>query len=544
MQLSADIEAAAGDVRRLFENGYRPIPLRAGEKAHFPSWVIRRPNVAGFLDAYRFEKKPPNIGFRLEGHVAVDIDEVDRNLAHLVRANAEQIFGTTPLVRLGNRMKGGALLYRADKGLAGWKIGPIEFKTGRGQFLAVGGIHPSGASYVFEDGSPLDLHSDELPLVTAEKAERFRRLLSSLYGEDPKAETQRRPRSGPLADGRREALRAFIAAEIGRQMRDGDPDYQSVLSAALLWFFDPANINLRKGKGDSARPWTEADVEREVRYSFQPARLSKLQPARSRRTWTWNLKLALLREIHADPKTTDSHVKVAAALINAHRGDDDAAGERRKRHGGLSSSTIAEQTGLRDDHVRRLRRDLIKWGYFDEKAPGYRRPKNATATRGKAPVLVPADSWLGMLRVPQTFSDEDLRRAQAVEAMSDSDEDVSGPYTGIPYEEEALKRENIDRGSMIRLVGEPCGDHRFPDLADRWPNLFERHGDGAVRIIGDRNALGAELARLRERRGLSQAEIARRAGLVPSRLVAIERGEAGDGTAVMKLVRALSAAAA
>ncbi|WP_181704447.1 helix-turn-helix domain-containing protein [Chthonobacter albigriseus] len=551
-------------VQRLLDNGFLPIPLRYGTKAFFPGFINRRATYEAFEEAIRFDRGlTPNFGLRLDNLAALDIDD-DIVRANKIRAAVRAVAGDG-LFRYGDGTKGGVLLYRATAGLKPWTVGQVEFRTGRTMVVAAFGLHPKGQPYRWHTESPLDVDSADLPLINAELAVQIRAIVATFYPAEavtrPTSRSRQTPRSGPLADGRRTALRDEIAAEIGRRLRDGAPvDFASINAAAQLWFFGSGAINLTRPKGSTGRPWREADVAAEVRYALRPARLKLFGPMQTARTWTLPMKRGLLDAIRADRRATDRHVQVAAALLDAHRGDNEEAVQRRARRGGIASETLAAALGTSDRYARRLRADLVAWGYFSEKAKGYRPGVTADGRRykGKAPTVIPNDAWLPLLRFDETGSQDvvvpftkgpdadNSKHAQSIDMFKRTGKPGTVQFHNTTTKEGPAIRPSQDVPSLTIVAGADIARQRGDDIAlMRWPHLFARDFFGQVRPIptADKVALGIALKELREAAGLSQTETARRAGLLQGSLSNSERGHDGlSTTAIARLLEILSAA--
>ena len=162
----------AGMAAELLELGYEPLPIRPGQKRPAPGqWstlVIDEARIAGWSRQY----PDHGIGLRTGQLVAVDIDELDPDLAHRLSHLAVQRFGAT-LMRVGRWPKR-LLMYRASEPFRKLKLGSIEI-LGAGQQFVAFGTHPDTRQpyhWPFGD-TPLDLPLTDLPLIDEVAAATF-----------------------------------------------------------------------------------------------------------------------------------------------------------------------------------------------------------------------------------------------------------------------------------------------------------------------------------------------------------------------------------
>jgi hypothetical protein len=106
--------------------------------------------------------------------VAVDADIVDQEHAAFADELADNIFGATPLVRIGFAPKK-IRVYRASERIKSRKLHPLEIFSGTGQFIGFGWHEKAGHPYLWSCESPLTINTDshEIPSVTRVQIERF-----------------------------------------------------------------------------------------------------------------------------------------------------------------------------------------------------------------------------------------------------------------------------------------------------------------------------------------------------------------------------------
>jgi hypothetical protein len=98
--------------------------------------------------------------------VAIDLDITDPVQALFVETKAKEIFGETPLVRIGREPRR-MLIYRNDGTIRSRKYHPIEVFSGSGEIVAFGYHTGAGRDYLWPDKSPLQLNADDvsIPLI-------------------------------------------------------------------------------------------------------------------------------------------------------------------------------------------------------------------------------------------------------------------------------------------------------------------------------------------------------------------------------------------
>jgi hypothetical protein len=555
----------AGFVEQLIDNGYVPVAMKHGTKEPARhGWPKRPPSAHGFTDYLAQEKRAPNIALRLDNLVVLDIDIRGRERASRVECLALHVLGDTPLRRYGDRRKGGALIYRAKGVVSPWSMtspDAIELKSGSGQTISAFGIHPQRQAYTWFSGSPLDVPLEELPEINEEMAQRFFAVLKIVNGNatldevvdvQPALRKTKEAKTGPLTDGRRDALRNFLAREVGRLKRNKKPITFDILNAAAqLWFFGSGEIDLTKPRGSTRKRWTAKDVQNEVRSILR--RLDRIGPMQTRRTWTIEAKRELLAQMQGDRRLTETDLRVAAILLDGHRGDNDDTTNRRRKTGGLASDTIATKAKLHPVTVRKSRSKLVELGYFTAKTGGYRRSLTAEGKvrPGKAPVVVPNDALLADVLMPvrpgsplvaQTF---DVRSPDGVVNTNQVTENVDGTGERVAVS----TTEYLYEGISPRVS--PSSDDVVPkrvdnDLIRDHPDLFyvDLLGDLRQNPDADPAAVGAALRKMCQMHSsMSQTELARRSDLARGSVSNAMRGhDRLSDIALRKILEVLLAA--
>jgi hypothetical protein len=106
--------------------------------------------------------------------VAIDLDIIDQEQAAFADGLANDILGTSPLVRIGFAPKQ-IRIYRGADQIRSRKLHPLEIFSGSGQFIAYGWHEKAGRPYIWPQHSPVDVRpdSDTIPLVTRAQLDRF-----------------------------------------------------------------------------------------------------------------------------------------------------------------------------------------------------------------------------------------------------------------------------------------------------------------------------------------------------------------------------------
>jgi hypothetical protein len=175
------LDRATAYRKRLLAAGYLPLPVN-GKVPPIKGWPdIEATDV--LIDRWANEyADATNTGIITHRTPAIDVDVLDPGVADEMQELAERMIGKSA-VRTGRAPKR-AMLFRADKPLS--KISTPIFISpdgrthkveilGWGQQIVVHGTHPdTQAPYTWEHTEPgSDLKADELPLLTAEKANEF-----------------------------------------------------------------------------------------------------------------------------------------------------------------------------------------------------------------------------------------------------------------------------------------------------------------------------------------------------------------------------------
>lgn len=205
---------------RLFDAGYRPIPVYAHDADH-PSpgkaplgkaWQTEARQPTPFCVTHRVVPHAPNTGVLCDGLRVVDVDIDDPERAGRVKALAVQMLGDAPLRWRGNSPKV-LLVYRAATGEplkqrivgAGHEKAPGKSNLievlGFGQQFVAYGIHPSGAEIQWQ-ANLLETPRDTLPAVTEDAIKAFLTAAADIIGATThKAETDHQPEHQPSAFG-------------------------------------------------------------------------------------------------------------------------------------------------------------------------------------------------------------------------------------------------------------------------------------------------------------------------------------------------------
>ncbi len=189
--------------------------LRAPTVAEMDLWVkeCSRSNLSCFMG--------PGSG----GAVAVDIDVYNAELSAKVQKIATDVFGPTPLHRVGSQPKV-ALIYRADTGdhLRNRQIKALNDGHGidiltHGKSLTFYGIHYStGRPYTWPEDSPRIIKPSDLPIITENQIDEFLSKTSEIMpfvtrmvGENLQVDIAFTENSeGKIADGRNAWLQEWV----------------------------------------------------------------------------------------------------------------------------------------------------------------------------------------------------------------------------------------------------------------------------------------------------------------------------------------------
>ena len=129
--------------------------------------------------------------------VALDSDIVDPEQAVFATTLADNIFGQTPLVRIGFVPKQ-IRIYRAGDRIRSRKLHPLEIFSGSGQFIGFGWHAKAGRPYVWPHESPLTIATDSriIPAVKWAQIERFTTELFKIVPRRLLPTRQSRPGAG------------------------------------------------------------------------------------------------------------------------------------------------------------------------------------------------------------------------------------------------------------------------------------------------------------------------------------------------------------
>ena len=363
----ADPASLAAFIHRLLDNGWWPIPLAHGAKEPLKGKTWKRPFQAAEFGKLAERHGRLGVGIRLDGLVAIDIDVDDPAEADRLQVLATAIISKTPFIRVGHEPRR-ILLYRlaAEAKIETWRHhGVVDCLTGPGAYVVAFNEHPmTGKPYrwVGEGGSPLDQCISHLPVATAASIESFRAAIGAAPAGSTTAFAPPSPlaaetgRRGRVVDGRDGKLRDSVCAEMGRIKQLGRPFIRDEIVDAV-WIRFQQEAHLGRPKGNGLGLWTIRDVEKKVDYALRPARLA-FAPSQAKGFWTFPRKLAFKRAVDADRRLKAADQDVAWAMIEAVRDERGLSF--------LSSTTLAQQTGLHETTVRASRRKLINLGYFVE----------------------------------------------------------------------------------------------------------------------------------------------------------------------------------
>ncbi len=184
---------------KLHTNGYHPVPIvgahintnSAGKRPNMTAWQTKCLNadqqeIAGW-STLRDQRECTNTGILCGEIVGVDIDVLDPALSAKLVARALELFGPSPLCRIGRAPKT-LLVCRVEtphKKLTTPDLifgndvdnkdahAKVEILADGQQFVAFG-IHPdTRAYYHWPDKSPLDVPASDVPCVTPDTLRRF-----------------------------------------------------------------------------------------------------------------------------------------------------------------------------------------------------------------------------------------------------------------------------------------------------------------------------------------------------------------------------------
>jgi virulence-associated protein E/primase-like protein/bifunctional DNA primase/polymerase-like protein len=187
-QLDSRTHDASTTLRlQLRSNGYAPVPVN-GKRPLMLGWQDRcqgadEQEIARWS---RSQRECASTGILCGKVSGVDIDVLDEALSKRIIAKAIERLGPTPLTRIGRAPKT-LLCYRLVMPIKKLSTPELFFADdandakatkveilGDGQQVVAFGIHPeTHAEYYWPERSPLDIHADDMPLVTAEALAAF-----------------------------------------------------------------------------------------------------------------------------------------------------------------------------------------------------------------------------------------------------------------------------------------------------------------------------------------------------------------------------------
>jgi hypothetical protein len=237
--MSADLVAIAAIRARLWEAGYRPLPVhshdywdreRAGKKPLGNAWTDRArrnpPECVGLPAAAR----AANTGVLCDGLRVIDIDIDDAELAGRVRALVIDRFGDDVPVRYRENAARCAALLRAASGspakrtLAG-RLGLIEV-LGHGQQVVVHGVHASGAELYWYPNVPEEIARDTLRAVTEDEITEFLAAVAPLIEAEPERKPNGQDEQHVHADVGADADISDIIAALDAIPNGGPPNWE------------------------------------------------------------------------------------------------------------------------------------------------------------------------------------------------------------------------------------------------------------------------------------------------------------------------------
>lgn len=177
--LGADIGGSGSFGMRLWESGWSFIPVEGKlpvwdgrQRLRWKPYQDRPPTENEVLD---WVKGFPNAGVALvlqRGQIAFDFDEDDPDSAAGLGEIADEIFGPSPIQRVG-RWPRHVRLYQGQR-ITSQNIGALQVLT-RGKYVVMSGIHPdTGEPYKRYGQELYDLRAADLPTITRKQIAAFR----------------------------------------------------------------------------------------------------------------------------------------------------------------------------------------------------------------------------------------------------------------------------------------------------------------------------------------------------------------------------------
>jgi AAA domain/Bifunctional DNA primase/polymerase, N-terminal len=184
---------------KLHANGYHPVPLigahiktkSAGKRPNMTAWQDKCLNATPheIAEWSRDQGDCTNTGILVGEIVGVDIDVLDNVFSAKLEARAEELFGHSPLRRIGRAPKV-LLVYRVATPIRKLQTSALIFGDdpetkdpknhakieilAEGQQFVSHGIHPDTCQlYQWPNRSPLDIPASDVPLVALEMLQQF-----------------------------------------------------------------------------------------------------------------------------------------------------------------------------------------------------------------------------------------------------------------------------------------------------------------------------------------------------------------------------------
>jgi putative DNA primase/helicase len=177
---------------KLHGMGYHPVPIigahindkAAGKRPTMTAWQTKclAADPHEIASWSRSQRNNTNTGILCGNVVGVDIDVLDVALSANLVARAQELFGKTPLRRIGRAPKI-LLLYRVETPHTKLSTSDLLFDDGskakveilaEGQQFVAFGTHPdTRAPYYWPDKSPLDIVASDVPHITLELLKQF-----------------------------------------------------------------------------------------------------------------------------------------------------------------------------------------------------------------------------------------------------------------------------------------------------------------------------------------------------------------------------------